>query len=176
MTGDEVAEPIDRDQERKRIAELLTNHAPPDWEERFEREGLLDAIIDTTPLQMFVMAADIRESTLLMKEAVHFEQFAKIMDKFVSAVRSGIGAPGAAGVDDVGVGVEGELAGAQRAGMNTLKGKVTRRSFVGAQTDYVVDVNGTALRVISSSRDARYQPSQDVLLSFAPADCLLLES
>ncbi len=49
-------------------------------------------------------------------------------------------------------------------GMNTLKGKVTRRSFVGAQTDYVVDVNGTALRVISSSRDARYQPSQDVLV------------
>jgi iron(III) transport system ATP-binding protein len=67
-----------------------------------------------------------------------------------------------------------ELAGAPRAGMNTLKGKVTRRSFVGAQTDYVVDVNGVALRVISSSRDARYQPSQDVLLSFAPADCLLL--
>jgi iron(III) transport system ATP-binding protein len=69
-----------------------------------------------------------------------------------------------------------ELAGAPRAGMNTLKGKVTRRSFVGAQTDYVVDVNGVALRVISSSRDARYQPSQDVLLSFAPADCLLLGS
>ncbi|MGH7127662.1 MAG: alcohol dehydrogenase catalytic domain-containing protein [Planctomycetaceae bacterium] len=56
--------------------------------------ALLDAIIDTTPLQMFVMAADIRESTLLMKEAVQFEQFAKIMDKFVSAVRSGIGTPG----------------------------------------------------------------------------------
>jgi iron(III) transport system ATP-binding protein len=69
-----------------------------------------------------------------------------------------------------------ELAGAPRAGMNTLKGKVTRRSFVGAQTDYVVDVNGVALRVIGNSRDARYQPSQDVLLSFAPADCLLLGS
>jgi hypothetical protein len=53
---------------------------------------------------------------------------------------------------------------------------VTRRSFVGAQTDYIVDVNGVALRVISNSRDARYQPSQDVLLSFAPADCLLLGS
>jgi len=47
---------------------------------------------------------------------------------------------------------------------------------LGAQTDYVVDVNGIALRVISSSRDARYQPSQEVLLSFAPADCLLLGS
>ena len=94
MTGEPADEPIDRGQEHKRVAELLTNHAPPDWEERFPRDGLLDAIIDTTPLQMFVMAADIRESTLLMKEAVHFEQFAKIMDKFVSAVRSGIGAPG----------------------------------------------------------------------------------
>ena len=88
------SEPIDREEERERIAGLLANHAPPDWEGRFAREELLDAIIDTTPLQMFVMAADIRESTLLMKEAVQFEQFAKIMDKFVSAVRSGIGTPG----------------------------------------------------------------------------------
>ena len=86
--------PADREQERLRIAGLLENHAPPDWQERFPTEGLLDAIIDTAPLQMFVMAADIRESTLLMKEAVRFEQFAKIMDKFVSAVRSGIGTPG----------------------------------------------------------------------------------
>jgi class 3 adenylate cyclase len=86
--------PIDRDEERERIAGLLENHAPPDWVDRFSRDELLDAIIDTAPLQMFVMAADIRESTLLMKEAVQFEQFAKIMDKFVSAVRSGIGAPG----------------------------------------------------------------------------------
>ncbi|HZN42193.1 MAG TPA: hypothetical protein VFC08_00555 [Actinomycetota bacterium] len=85
---------VDREDERARVAELLTNHAPPDWDERFARDDLIDAIVDTTPLQMFVMAADIRESTLLMKEAVRFEQFAKIMDKFVSAVRSGIGTPG----------------------------------------------------------------------------------
>ena len=83
-----------RDHERARIAGLLESHAPPDWEERFRKDELLDAIIDTTPLQMFVMAADIRESTLLMKEAVEFQRFAKIMDKFVSAVRSGIGTPG----------------------------------------------------------------------------------
>jgi class 3 adenylate cyclase len=84
----------ERDRERARIAGLLESHAPPDWEQRFRKDELLDAIIDTTPLQMFVMAADIRESTLLMKEAVQFERFAKIMDKFVSAVRSGIGTPG----------------------------------------------------------------------------------
>ena len=92
--SEEEEQPVDREQERPRIAALLATHAPPDWEARFRSDELLDAIIDTTPLQMFVMAADIRESTMLMKEAVRFEQFAKIMDKFVSAVRSGIGTPG----------------------------------------------------------------------------------
>jgi ABC-type Fe3+/spermidine/putrescine transport system ATPase subunit len=67
-----------------------------------------------------------------------------------------------------------ELTSAPKAGMNTLKGRVARRSFVGAQTDYVIDVNGVPLRVIISSRDANYQLSQDVLISFAPGDCLLL--
>jgi len=94
MSAAEPSPDEDRAQAAARVAELLTAHAPPDWEERFPRDELLDAIIDTTPLEMFVMAADIRESTLLMKEAVRFERFAKIMDKFVSAVRSGIGAPG----------------------------------------------------------------------------------
>ena len=67
-----------------------------------------------------------------------------------------------------------ELTSSPRAGMNTLRGRVTRRSFVGAQTDYVIDVNGVPLRVISRSKDAAYELSQDVLISFAPADCLLL--
>lgn len=84
----------DRDQERARIVALLENHAPPDWQERFRERELLDAIIDGEPIQMFVMAADIRESTMLMKEAVQFELFARTMDKFVSAVRRGIGTPG----------------------------------------------------------------------------------
>ena len=84
----------ERDLERARIASLLENHAPPDWEERFRKDELLDAIIDGEPIQMFVMAADIRESTMLMKEAVRFELFARTMDKFVSAVRGGIGTPG----------------------------------------------------------------------------------
>src|ERR671937_455806 len=95
MSAAEPSEPSeDREQAAARVADLLKAHAPPDWEERFPRHELLDAIIDTTPLQMFVMAADIRESTLLMKEAVRFERFAFTMDKFVSAVRRGIGTPG----------------------------------------------------------------------------------
>jgi class 3 adenylate cyclase len=92
--GDNASAPADRDRERLRIAELLAVHAPPDWEERFRRDELLDRIVDGEPLQLFVMAADIRESTTLMKEAVRFELFARTMDKFVSAVRRGIGTPG----------------------------------------------------------------------------------
>ncbi|HEX6009657.1 MAG TPA: hypothetical protein VFZ50_06075 [Actinomycetota bacterium] len=91
MSDEPAAE---RDLERARISDLLKAHAPPDWEKRFRRDDLLDAIIDGEPLQMFVMAADIRESTMLMKEAVRFERFAFIMDKFVTAVRRGIGSPG----------------------------------------------------------------------------------
>src|SRR5437870_10158048 len=79
-----------RERERSRVARLLKPHAPPDWEQRFSKEKLLDAVIDGNPIQMFVMAADIRESTTLMKEAVRFERFALVMDKFVSAVRRGI--------------------------------------------------------------------------------------
>jgi len=80
----------ERDRERARVARLLKSHAPPDWEQRFRRDELLDSVIDGEPIQMFVIAADIRESTTLMKESVRFERFALIMDKFVSSVRSGI--------------------------------------------------------------------------------------
>jgi class 3 adenylate cyclase len=84
----------DRDEERARVARLLETHAPPDWEQRFRAQDLLDAVIDGEPLQMFVMAADIRESTTLMKEAIRFERFALVMDKFVSSVRNGIRSSG----------------------------------------------------------------------------------
>ena len=79
-----------RDRDRARVARLLKPHAPPDWEQRFSKTELLDAVIDGEPIQMFVMAADIRESTTLMKEAVRFERFALVMDKFVTSVRRGI--------------------------------------------------------------------------------------
>jgi class 3 adenylate cyclase len=87
----ERSSPTDqRDRERNRVSRLLKPHAPPDWERRFRATELLDAVIDGEPIQMFVMAADIRESTTLMKESVRFERFAAIMDKFVSSVRLGI--------------------------------------------------------------------------------------
>src|SRR5262249_20280305 len=79
-----------RDKQRRRVVRLLKSHAPPDWDQRFRRDDLLDSVIDGRPIQMFVMAADIRESTTLMKESIRFEQFALVMDKFVSSVRRGI--------------------------------------------------------------------------------------
>jgi class 3 adenylate cyclase len=65
--------------DRDRLAGLLEAHAPPDWEERFHKEELLDVIAGGESIQMFVMAADIRESTMLMKEAIKFERFAYVM-------------------------------------------------------------------------------------------------
>jgi class 3 adenylate cyclase len=80
----------ERERDRKRAGRLLKTHAPPDWEQRFRRDELLDSVIDGEPIQMFVMAADIRESTALMKEAIRFERFAMVMDRFVTSVRRGI--------------------------------------------------------------------------------------
>jgi class 3 adenylate cyclase len=84
----------EREQERGGVAGLLEPHAPPDWQERFRRDELLDAVLDGEPVEVFVMAADIRESTTLMKEAIRFERFALVMDKFVSSVRRGIRSSG----------------------------------------------------------------------------------
>ncbi len=67
-----------------------------------------------------------------------------------------------------------ELGSEPKPGMNMLKGRVARKSFVGAQTDYVIDVNGVPLRVVRPSKHAPYGLSEDVLISFAPADCFVL--
>jgi class 3 adenylate cyclase len=80
----------ERERDRQGVTRLLEPHAPPDWEQRFRTPELLDAVIDGAAIQMFVMAADIRESTMLMKESIRFERFAAVMDRFVSSVRSGI--------------------------------------------------------------------------------------
>jgi class 3 adenylate cyclase len=83
-----------RDRDRTAVTRLLEPHAPPDWQDRFRRDELLDSVIDGEPIQMFVMAADIRESTTLMKESIKFERFALVMDKFVTSVRRGIRSSG----------------------------------------------------------------------------------
>ena len=85
-----IAEPQEQP-DRAHQTEQVEKHAPPDWRDRFDTEALLDAIAAHAPIQMFVMAADIRGSTMLMKEAIRFERFAATMDRFVSTVRQGIG-------------------------------------------------------------------------------------
>ena len=79
------------DEDRARAAERIETHAPPDWRARFDADALIESVARGEPLQMFVMAADIRGSTMLMKEAIKIERFAYVMDKFVTTVRQGIG-------------------------------------------------------------------------------------
>jgi class 3 adenylate cyclase len=89
-TEPKTAEPQEQP-DRAHQTEQVQKHAPPDWRDRFDTDALLDAIAAHAPIQMFVMAADIRGSTMLMKEAIRFERFAATMDRFVSTVRQGIG-------------------------------------------------------------------------------------
>ena len=90
MTSERATATEQREEDRTRVSRMLEPHAPPDWQRRFRTTELLDSVIDGQPIQMFVMAADIRESTTLMKEAIRFERFAIVADKFVSSVRLGI--------------------------------------------------------------------------------------
>jgi iron(III) transport system ATP-binding protein len=69
------------------------------------------------------------------------------------------------------------LSAESRAGANVKTGRVVRRSFLGPHLDFLVDVDGTKLRVISPSTgtaDNRMDP--DVQVSFDPADCLVLST
>jgi len=90
MATEQASASEQRDRDRAAVVRMLEPHAPPDWQHRFRETELLDAVIDGDAIQMFVMAADIRESTALMKESIRFERFAAVMDRFVSSVRSGI--------------------------------------------------------------------------------------
>jgi iron(III) transport system ATP-binding protein len=57
---------------------------------------------------------------------------------------------------------------------NTLHGQVRRRTFMGASTDFLVDVGGVQLRVVSPS-DAPDQPtSGEAILNLRPDRCLVL--
>lgn len=79
-----------RDRQRSRIARQIANHAPVAWEQAYDREALIDAVENATPLYMFVLALDIRQSTFLMKEAVEFDFFARVLDAFVSTMRTNV--------------------------------------------------------------------------------------
>ena len=61
------------------IADRLREHAGPGREVGW----LVDAVIDARPLEMVVLSADIRLSTLLMKEAVDIQLFAQGVSAFM---------------------------------------------------------------------------------------------
>ena len=62
-------------------------------------------------------------------------------------------------------------------GANVKAGRVLRRSFLGPHLDFLIDIEGTTLRVISPSKgvaDRMLPPN--VHVSFEPADCLVLST
>ena len=66
--------------------------------------------------------------------------------------------------------------GAAAAGDNTLVGRVLRRTFLGASTDFLIDVAGNQLRVITHSDDPDQPVSGEVTLSIRPDRCLFLSA
>jgi class 3 adenylate cyclase len=84
MDGD-LPEPIEPLSEEA-IARLIPRHAPRGWEERFDRQGHLATLIrEGRQFQLLVLAADIRHSTVLQKEATSVLFHALILTRFVEA-------------------------------------------------------------------------------------------
>lgn len=67
------------------LDELVKGHAPPDWDKQLPRERLLDLLNRDTTIETIVLAADIRMSTALMREAINFKTWSSTMSRFVSA-------------------------------------------------------------------------------------------
>lgn len=64
----------------------IAHHAPAGWEERFNTHGrLADAILEDREFMLLVVVADVRNSTLLQKEAVSFRTHAAILTRFVES-------------------------------------------------------------------------------------------
>ena len=70
------------------LRNLVVRHAPDDWEATVDVGQLYKAIDAGVAIQMVVLAADIRSSTLLMKEAIDFQAFAKAITDYVDFFHS----------------------------------------------------------------------------------------
>jgi ABC-type Fe3+/spermidine/putrescine transport system ATPase subunit len=57
---------------------------------------------------------------------------------------------------------------------NLVRGRVVRRTFLGAYVDLIIELDGVAMRVISSSEDAPYRVDEEALVSLSPQSCLVL--
>jgi iron(III) transport system ATP-binding protein len=60
------------------------------------------------------------------------------------------------------------------AGAHMLRGRVARRTFLGGSVDFVVEVGGVPLRVITGSDAAPYEVSEEAVLSVPPSRCMVL--
>jgi class 3 adenylate cyclase len=69
--------------------QLIREHAPTDLGE-WNLDELQAAVRATQPIQMVVVAFDIRKSTAVMREAVHFVLFASAIGEFVEKAREEI--------------------------------------------------------------------------------------
>jgi class 3 adenylate cyclase len=74
---------------KEAIPELkrLEAHAPPGWAKSHEAKRFSRAIQKSSPIQLLVLATDIRQSTQVMREAVDAYQFASVMGRFVQDAR-----------------------------------------------------------------------------------------
>lgn len=70
----------------ERIAQFAQVHGPATWREELPLEDLVAAVTTGSPVNAIVLAADIRSSTALMKEAVYPVSFADVITEFVDAV------------------------------------------------------------------------------------------
>jgi len=66
---------------------LLRDHAPPDWKKRYPARQLTRAIERGLPVELVVLATDIRHSTFLMKEAIDPLRFASLLTEFIERSR-----------------------------------------------------------------------------------------
>ena len=69
---------------RNRVIKQIEDHAPKKISQGLKRSIASD-VIDNEMQNMIVLAADIRRSTFVMKEAVDFGHFADTLNEFVTA-------------------------------------------------------------------------------------------
>jgi class 3 adenylate cyclase len=65
------------------VRQYPKRHAPPGWETSEEASRFVRAINGRNHVSLIVLAADIRSSTVLMKEAGDSYEFAKILQEFI---------------------------------------------------------------------------------------------
>lgn len=84
-SADDRAEAQSQDKSHERLAASVSNHHPAQISLLEATELVEHGISSSSSSEMIVLAADIRKSTFLMKEAANFVTYAKITGDFVEA-------------------------------------------------------------------------------------------